>query len=393
MRVPQALRRWVWRLGLSLAALVVAVLGLALLAGLALGPSGMISTWTRVADRPEVVELSGLRLLASPALIGQPRWSPDGKTIAYVQFQKQPRAVSPDEAPSEEDRYDAYLMVVPAEGGEPRRVTQLEGPQPEFGGNGFTWTRDSHSVLVAKEKEAAPVTGRGAQRAAPRIELRSISLETGTAADLITLTRGAGAHDPIPWSPDLALSPAETEVAISLSEHSSSGWRTNIGVVDLASRRLRPMPPLYDSAQREVAVSDSLAWRDDRIYFTCLVPQRPGAMPRQEIWSIRADGADRRQETAGPDDGFAAPRPGGHDLALIRDDSICLRRADGRVTTLVRAQHCGLKRGRCEGPISWSPDGKRIAFAWIGQRSGAPSLWTGQVRDALPAPAGGPRDR
>lgn len=380
---PRPPRRWVRSVGLALAALVAAVLGLALLAGLVLGPTGLVSTWTKLADGPEATELAELRLLVNPALVGQPRWSPDGKTIAYVQFQKQPRAASPDEAPSEEARYDAYLMVVPARGGEPRRAAQLEGPQPEFEGNDFAWRRDSHSVLVAKEEEAPPPPVRGAKRAAPRIHLRSISLETGDATDLVTLTHGPGARDPYPWAPYLALSPSETQAAISLSEHSPSGWWRNIGVVDLTTGKLRPMPPLHASTHQEVTAYDTLAWRGDRIYFTCLAPQAADGSLRQGIWSIRADGSDRRQETMGHDDGFPAPRPGGHDLAFLRDGSLCLLRADGPMTTLVPSGRGGLEPGHCEGPLSWSPDGKRIAFTWLGSRTGAPSLWTGRVRDGL----------
>jgi dipeptidyl aminopeptidase/acylaminoacyl peptidase len=82
------------------------------------------------------VSLSGeLREIARPATqIAQPRWSPDGKSVAYVGGLMSDQGVTGGD-----------LWTVPAAGGEPRNLT----PGATTSVASFSWKSDSRSLLAA----------------------------------------------------------------------------------------------------------------------------------------------------------------------------------------------------------------------------------------------------
>jgi hypothetical protein len=332
--------------------------------------------------------------------------------VAYVEFEE--RHLSLEEKAARtggwEDELNAYLMVVTPRGGAPRRIGPFEGLQLPFEGRPFGWARDSHSLVYAYD-EMVETPDHCAEEKSRReheggatvpdyrmnISVRTLSVSSGQRVELALLAPTGGTTDVFPFDPDVVFSPSEKAVALVACRWAASEWHRDIAVLPFAGSRLRFVTAFPDATGRRVAGFGELAWHGDRIYFTCENPGvrvAPSALPAQgsrearEIWSVREDGKDLRQETSGPDDHYPAPRPGGKDLAFLRDGSVCLREADGSVRTLVEGRHGDAQPGHCVGPMSWSPDGREIAFTWVGIIGWRSTIWAARVlpagRDAVP---------
>ncbi|PYS95826.1 MAG: S9 family peptidase [Acidobacteria bacterium] len=143
-----------------------------LLAGLARnGASGA----PRAAGAPAAPAAAGSRAIAAEDLyrfrwIADPRIAPDGSRVVFVL-----ESVSADRK-----AYDTDLYVVPAAGGEPRRLTSGHGDSAP------RWSPDGGSIAFLR-----PVAG------VPQIHL--VRAEGGEARALTSLPRGAASPA---WSPD-----------------------------------------------------------------------------------------------------------------------------------------------------------------------------------------------
>jgi hypothetical protein len=364
-----------------------------------------VARWlVALLDKPRGEGISDCRTLTGVGLIGQPRWSPDGSLVAYVEFQERRLSIEEKAARTGgwEEELKGYLMVVKPRGSTSRRVGRFGGCPYE--GEPFVWAMDSLSVLYGYSEMfedfddcAEQEDGRedGGEAAVPdrfvNIGIRALSVTSGQRAELAVLELTGDKIDMSSWTaPDVVPSPDGQVVAFADLRWAASKWHRNIAVLHFGSSELRLVTAFPDATRRTVAGFGDLAWSDDRVYFTCenpraRVPPNPrpdqSSMAAREIWSVREDGEDLRQETAGPDDGYPAPRPGGKDLAFLRDGSICLREANGSVRTLVEAKHGEAQPGHCVGPMSWSPDGEQIAFTWVGKTTGCRTIWAARVAD------------
>ncbi len=282
-----------------------------------------------------------------PWRIGRTEWKPGGFMNAW-QF-----------CWSEDSRYLLYLYDVVADAwyvsGSPTR----EERQNEFPGLPDFW-----------------------------LSLREMSATNGARFEIAALAPGEETRGSVPSEQWFAFSPDGEKVVLEVWRGRGKERRAGLALWNLKTGELQPITDFPGEAGLRLARYDNeFAWQGDRIYFVCenqarRVPPNPapnqGTMPAREIWSVRADGGDLRRETEGPEDAYPAPRPGTREIAFIRKGSICLRRADGEVVTLV--ERWG--RGKCTGPVTWSPDGKQIAFTWRGSILGGPGIWAARVVDA-----------
>jgi len=356
---------------------------------------GLSTQWRKTLGKLEGPEAKGagnLRLLVPEGMLGQPRWSPDGKLVAYVSFSRFARV---SEGP------EPHFMMITATGGKRRDLGAFEGAHFPFEGRRFAWMPDSQELIYLYTEPADDhVRGRsdtatraanrnGVRRPEGKLRVRTALIGDGRRTDLTSPARSGITDETVPSDAYVAVSPARTEIALLVWKRSGSAWDRHVAVVDLMSGAMRLVTDCAGDSGRMPASFNELAWQGTRIYFVCenegrRVPADPlpgqGTIAAREIWSVREDGTDLRQETSGPEDGYPAPRPAGRELAFLRNGSICLRDPKGQVRTVVRAADDGSEAyGRCEGPISWSPDGKQLAFVWLGRRTGIPSIWVTRV--------------
>ncbi|MDQ7086937.1 MAG: hypothetical protein Q9Q13_03375 [Acidobacteriota bacterium] len=137
---------------------------------------------------------------------GQPRWSPDGRHLAFVTFRPQPHEDEEDDA-REDGGEKRQVFLLPAEGGEARRLTQA----PE-GVEICTWNHDGTAVVTLQQAPRPPAESSWrrqrrevhddavvAHAAIPTWEIWSHPLEGGESRRLLGGRRGVGEFD---LSPD-----------------------------------------------------------------------------------------------------------------------------------------------------------------------------------------------
>jgi len=353
--------------------------------------------------------VTDLRQIVAPRSgpLSQPRWSTDGKLIAYLRLDSE--RVPPREARglnwlerqiyllhgAEEYEFEFSLWVIPSGGGAP---SQVAAPflAASICDAGFAWTHDSASLVCTElvPQESRTSSGQAATEtqatADYRLEVYALSAEDGKVTQLASLELSPERQRFIPLGGrSVALDPTGTRLA--LLGYDDATAAVNVGIVELATGRLQQLSELPGVEGREVSPHHELAWRPDgRIYFTCRAPDptaddsrcvQGGESQRYEIWSIHPNGQSLRRETHGPSDCRPAPDPTGKRLAFTRFGSIYVREANGAVRPLVKVGH-ERHLGYCDGSVTWSPDGEQIAFVWnVDDRT---SIWTAKV---LPAEA------
>jgi len=319
-------------------------------------------------------------VIAGPGLVGQPRWSPDGSQIAYVEFRRniRPRRDGDEIGPS---GYNAYLRLADAGGRHSRVLCALPEDPFLFVGRQFAWRREGTSVLFAADWSSAKHNGkpRGA------LEVVDVDTRTGRQRNIAAIPYDCRQRGAVLLDTVVCTSPDGLQLAIALRRKTRSGCRYDIGLLDYATGSVAPISPFREADGREVWPLYGLSWKSDRIYFvsSSLRPSVPSLggtlMPREQIWSVNTRSGQLHRETAGLEDRFPAPHPRDESLAFVRKGSLCLRRVDGHVVALVPGGY-GPGQGYCEGPVSWSPDGTRLAFTWTGPGAlSAPTIWVASV--------------
>jgi acylaminoacyl-peptidase len=238
---------------------------------------------------------------------GHPRWSPDGRQLAFLSDR---RPMVEEEPGAPKDREDGtQVHLLPIDGpGEARRLTDL--PR---GAEGFAWSPDGRSIAVlstsVRADRAADARARGkAPESAPgsppasdyrfadrlhflengrgfaqhrRLQVWLIDVETGAARRLTNLPAQAWE---VAWSPD------GTRLAITTGRASEADlfYRPRVVVLDVATGRLTPV------AEHPRGAFGNPAWLPDGRSIAVLGGLLPHGPYRSEIWLFPADGSDPR---------------------------------------------------------------------------------------------------
>jgi dipeptidyl aminopeptidase/acylaminoacyl peptidase len=237
----------------------------------------------------------------------QPRFSPDGRTLAFLSDRRLAVEEEPEAPKDPKEREDGVQVhLLPLDGGEARRLTDL--PR---GVEAFEWSPDGRRLVVstssfgATRKEDAKLRGKARKRepgSPPESDYRYIDR-------LNYMFNGAGfVYDQVQhlWVVDVETGEARRLTDGPTSEEGAAWSPDGRRVVFAANRRrdhdLRFRADLFVAAvetgevTRITSGADSLfgspAWLPDGRTIAALGGRMPANLYRQDIWLFAADGSD-----------------------------------------------------------------------------------------------------
>lgn len=301
---------------------------------------------------------------------GNPRWSPDGKTVAFVS--------------NRDNEQQSQIYLLPFDGGEARRLTDLKGSIADF-----SWSPDGTTLLMQFRKKDADAVEREEDEAKKqlgvvarritRIDFKmdgagylpqehwhiwTVNVESGEATQLTSGDYDEGSPR---WSPD------GKEIAFIVNRSDQPDLTAEMDDIyvmgaDGSDERQLPTPEGGKMA---------LNYSPEGDYLSYVARPEPGNWWRNNrLWIVPADGSSEAQQltaseihvsnsTIGDvgDRGMTAPiwYPDGESIAFQQSQhgNTIVRRVDlqGNVTDLLAEE--GMYSN-----ITMSEDGKTLAFLW-----------------------------
>jgi dipeptidyl aminopeptidase/acylaminoacyl peptidase len=294
-------------------------------------------------------------MVARVRALAEPRWSPDGRWLAYLE--------------SFDGRGD--VMLVPAAGGPTRRLTADPGAQPtaSYGGGILGWL-DAETVMFV----------------APTGQLHALSSRGGPTRQLTDVTGRVSAPAASPDGKTVAcMVTTKTEQHIAVIDASGGQWPRRVS---------RTGDFVFDPV---VAADGAIAWQEWSVPDMAWDASRVWLLPPGGDCQVVDGGRDTGDGTAEPVSAIQ-PRfsPDGATLAYLSDRSgwwnVWLYDvATGQRRQLARdeAEHGGPTWGPGGMRFCWSPDGGRIAV--IRSAAGYAGVQVIDVTDGTHRPLG-PQD-
>lgn len=304
--------------------------------------------WLVTADGGRPVQLT-----YGPRRDGAPRWSPDGRFLAFLSDRPNPAGGHGRAG----DRPQLY--VLPMDGGEPRRLTDLP-----LGAGPAVWSPDGRAIAFAARVPAEPpptdpeARRRWEQR--PRVVTRAHYKDDGSGYTLDAPSRlfVVPLDGPSPLSP-LSRTPGEGQPAWSPDGRRLAFVRARTGPAEYNLTDLWVCDADGGNARRlteDVGRVAAPAWSPDGRTIACYgtdtqVPTLGGEMTR--VWLVPADGGPPRNLTAAYDRSvYSAPAgppippiwsPDGASLTVLVADAgnvhaVRVATADGAVRPLLTGE-------------------------------------------------------
>lgn len=256
-----------------------------------------------------------------------PVFSPDGARIAFVRM-------------GESDE----VLVIPAAGGEPRKLAETDPAGEARTGPSLTWTRDGKALVAVLRSAGQPAA------------LAIVPLDGAAPKKITTPPEGADG-DAFP-----AVSPDGLSLAFVRRSGPDGG---DIYVTDLAGANPRRLT--FDDHPIR-----GLAWTAD----SREIVYAGNRVRDWELWRVPASGGSARVILdAGRKGLYPAIARKGHRMVFAESPSVsAIWRLD--VTAPEKEKPIVQSAGRDSAP-SFSPDGKRLAFR--SDRTGADEIWTADI--------------
>lgn len=260
---------------------------------------------------------------------GQPRWSPDGREIAFTS----------DRDPDKQGK--GQLWLLPARGGEPRRLSALTSPVESF-----AWSPDGHSIVCVSKVRKRPSNPDSDVRHITTIRYkfdgegylddsyRQLFLVDVASGEATQITSGPFEHSGAVWSP----SGYEIAFAANLNE----GWEL------AATRDIHVIRPGSLNVRR---LSDgtgewgSPSWSPDGSLIACHGTRNlKSDSPRTEVFVMPAGGGPPQSVSQSFDrsfgDGCIADLIGypGRSPLWVSDNEVCGIYSDRGSVRLARAR-------------------------------------------------------
>jgi dipeptidyl aminopeptidase/acylaminoacyl peptidase len=252
------------------------------------------------------------RLTLGPRTDHHPRFSPDGRTLAFLSDRRPIVEEEPDRPEDRDDREDAtQVHLLPLDGGEARRLTDL--PR---GVSAFEWAPDGRSLVVTSSSRGATY------REDARLRRKSVAHDHAAPPDsdfrfvdrLDYMLNGVPfTYDRVEhlWIVDVASGVGRRLTDGPTAEHSPA-WSPDSRRIAFAANRRRN-PDLLERS--DIFVADALtgevspitrgpkstfdnpAWLPDGTTIAALGHRLPAATgSRNDVWLFAADGSDARAD-------------------------------------------------------------------------------------------------
>lgn len=285
-----------------------------------------------------------IRLTTSKKNDNQPRWSPDGKRIAFISAR--------EEKPQ--------VFLISPFGGEATRLTNSKS-----GVQSFQWAPDGNQIAyVAQQELTAEEEKKQKDKDDSQVVDQNFKFSRLWVIDVVTekaseLVKGEFTVSDPQWSPD----GKSIAFVTNPTPKADDGGLSDIWIINLAR------DANSEKADSEKKIADleknlaSLMIDGDRNYFR--VMETRGQIAALEIKISQHSGLRRLVDNEGPDN---SPRwsPDGKQIAYLSRDSKNGEIGQQRLTVI--AAEGGTPRelasmfGYQPGPAKWSPDGKTIYF-------------------------------
>jgi acylaminoacyl-peptidase len=247
------------------------------------------------------------RLTMGPRVDRHPRFSPDGRTLAFLSDRRLKVEEEPTRPTEPEERHDAVQVhLLPLDGGEARRLTDLPRGVDEF-----AWSPDGTQLVALSSSLAATIEADEKRRGklpkakpgeTPVSDYRYIDrleyqfngagfvdevrphlwLVDAATGDARLLLAGPSAEASPAWSPD------GTQIVFCANRHATPDihFRQSIFTVDVASGKVTTVAGGADALFFEPV------WTPDGSAIVALGGRFPRAAYRTGIWRFAADGSE-----------------------------------------------------------------------------------------------------